>query len=98
MGGAANDSPPQRRKCPQARSLSGGRSPAAQRRRRLGTPVRARACERTTDNRARDYLSEVAASSRHQHIVLTSGQFHRPRSPEQGFPSGGARRGGHDEH
>lgn len=54
--------------------------------------------ERTADDRVSDYLPEVAASSRHQHIVLTSGQFHRPRSPEQGFPSGGARRGGHDEH
>lgn len=54
--------------------------------------------ERTADNRESDYLPEVAASSRHQHSVLTSGRLHRPRSPEQGFPSGGARRGGHDEH
>ena len=35
--------------------------------------------ERTADDRLSDYLPEVAASSRHQHSVLTSGQFYRPR-------------------
>jgi len=80
MGGAANDETPQRRKCAHARSLSGGLAPPPKAEGAWEPLLEREHSEWPVDNRTSDFLSEVAASSSHQHIVLTSRQFYRLRS------------------